>query len=168
MNSEGEQGSLPLATIIHDHAPPCPAETKAALTRFLVENVIHPLQAAPLWDRLTSAAVVHTEVPLGGRVAVVDPATSTLTGEYDATADLVLEHPDGSWEIVDLKLALGTLTAADRNRFALQVALYGALLNPAVDEEITATVQVLGVAQDSHILYCANLRWRAVDSPSCD
>lgn len=138
-----------LDTVIRNHASSCPATTQAHLKPFLRDNVVKPLQATPLWERLQSAATVHTEVPLGGRVSVPDPATSKLTFEFDATADLVLQQPDGTWEIVDFKLTLGDVTETDQNHFKRQIALYQALLAPTVNTEIDTTVQILGVEQAS-------------------
>jgi hypothetical protein len=72
-----------------------------------------------------------------------------LTFELDGVADVVLAEADGSWHIIELKITFAPLTAATRDRYRTQVAMYGHLLERYVDGEVTTAVEALGVDRDS-------------------
>ena len=66
-------------------------------------QMVQRFLASDLWQRITTARRVHTEVPVAAYAPTASaktPAPDTLTR---GVVDLLLQDPDGSWHLVDYK-----------------------------------------------------------------
>jgi predicted RecB family nuclease len=111
---------------------------------FIHEQILPSFLDSACWAKISHAEQVHIEKPLPGRVRV-----DQIEFEFDGNGDLVLRNPDGTWEIIDLKITLTDLTANAKRRYALQVATYRYLLQKYVEEAVETSIEVFGVHRDT-------------------
>jgi ATP-dependent helicase/nuclease subunit A len=82
-------------------------------------------------------------VPLRGEYAFDDH-----TVEVEGQADLVLQLPDDSWQVVDLKIALTDPNAATKERYRLQTSMYDDLLGRTLDGDVLSAVETVGATAE--------------------
>jgi predicted RecB family nuclease len=111
---------------------------------FIHKQILPSFLDSACWEKISHAEQVHIEKPLPGQVRV-----DQIEFEFDGNGDIVLRHPDGTWEIIDLKITLTDLTANAKRRYALQVATYRYLLQKYVEEAVETSIEVFGVHRDS-------------------
>lgn len=146
----GPLGDIPVESIadgvIDRHLPDIPASTADGIVQFVTSTVLQQIRTSEFWDRLTDAEAVYLEKSVPGRIRV-----EGVEFELDGMADIVLNHSDGSWEVVDLKIALGGLESTSRDRYRLQTHTYARLLSRYVDAPVTTRLEVFGVDRHSVI-----------------
>lgn len=130
--------------IIDKQSGTLPAETRGNLTTFLSACVVPQLVDSDCWTRILNADRVYTEKSLAGKIRLNDVAF-----EFDGTSDVVLKQSDGSWEIIDLKIALGSLLSETETRYRLQTLAYRQLLQQEVTEPIRCSLEVFGAERST-------------------
>jgi ATP-dependent helicase/nuclease subunit A len=83
-----------------------------------------------------------------------DSVDGGLEVEVQGQADFVYRMPDGSWHVVDLKVALAEVTPDTWRRYQLQVTTYAWLLEAedGVNEPVIRVVQTVGAVTDRTVL----------------
>jgi len=129
-----------ISTHLRDH----PTTAQEGVQEFIHKQILPSFLDSACWEKISHAEQVHIEKPLPGRVRV-----DQIEFEFDGNGDLVLRNPDGTWEIIDLKITLTDLTANAKRRYALQVATYRYLLQTYVEGAVETSIEVFGVCRDT-------------------
>ena len=129
-----------IETALDVHGPPASQAEREGLRAFLEEYVLSDLVDSELWVAVQQAQAVYTEVPVRGEFALDGTPV-----EVDGQADLVVQQPDGSWEVLDLKVALTEPNTALKDRYRTQVGLYADLVERLVDGSVEGRIETLGV-----------------------
>lgn len=130
---ELETVSGPVASIL-DHcldvyATHLSEDDRAVVHSFLAKTVIPQFVTSALRERLDRAEAVYAETKLEG-VITVDGVEIEVHGQ----GDIVCRHPDGSWTVDDVKVALAPVT--DAPRYQVQLATYEWVLQQQLGEDV--------------------------------
>ena len=132
--------------IVDELAPQIDASEREGMYAFF-ERVLEGILDSDLWTEITNpATVVRVDHPIDGLVTV-DDVEIELHGE----ADIVVDHPDGSRHVADLKIALAPLSDTSQQRYELQVAAYAYLFDKSHSGETRTrgTVETFGVDRNT-------------------
>jgi ATP-dependent helicase/nuclease subunit A len=129
--------------VLKQHLDDCTTSTRQQVAAWLETTVCQQLHESDCWQQITTADRVMTESPLPGH-----PAVDDIRFELDGAADILLDTGAG-WHVIELKLTLGDLRPATRDRYTHQAATYKALLAPQVDGPVTASVEAVGASRAS-------------------
>ena len=147
-SGETDLGDVPVESIaegvIDRHFPDIPDSTARDIVQFVTSTVLPQIRTSEFWNRLTDAEAVYLEKSVPGRIRV-----EGVEFELDGMADIVLRHSDGSWEVVDLKIALGEVESTSRDRYKLQTRTYAKLLSRYVNGPVSTCLEVFGVDRHS-------------------
>ncbi|PGF17204.1 exonuclease V subunit beta [Natrinema sp. CBA1119] len=140
-----------IAEELHRHGPPANEAERDGLIEFLTEFVLPNFLASELWSQLEQAAEIYVEKRLRGHVRRDD-----VEFEIEGQADVVMQNPDGSWVITDIKIALTELTTETQRRYRTQISWYASLLaaENSVEGPITCAIETFGAVtnrRDSQI-----------------
>ncbi|OIB56151.1 UvrD-helicase domain-containing protein [Natrialba sp. SSL1] len=131
---ELETVSGPVALILEDcldtYAAHLSDGDRAVVHSFLAETVIPQFATSALRERVDRAEAVYGETKLEG-VITVDGVKIEVRGQ----GDIVCRHPDGSWTVDDVKVALAAIT--DAPRYQVQLATYEWVLQQQLGEDVT-------------------------------
>lgn len=132
---------------LHNYGPPANEAERNGLVEFLTQFVLPDVATSELWKQLEHADSVIVEKPLRGHVNC-----SGVEFEIEGQADILLEHPDGSWTIVDTKIALTDVNTETQHRYETQVSCYATLLNEehGVEGPITCVIETFGAVTDRY------------------
>ena len=130
---------------LHNHGPPASQTERDGLVEFLSKFVLPDIAGSKLWEQLERAERISVEKPLRRHIR-----RGGVEFEIEGQADFVLQNPDGSWTIIDTKIALTDMTSKTRRRYEIQVSCYATLLaaESSVDEPINCAIETFGAVTD--------------------
>ena len=121
------------------HLQQLPDAARSGVRRFILETVLPQFHRSACYEKLQRATRVYTEKPLPGRLRV-----DGVEHEFDGHADVVVTYPDGSWDIIEFKLAFRPMAPELYERYQLQVATYANLLRQYVTTPVRTSIEVFG------------------------
>ena len=125
------------------HGPPASKTEREGLWAFFTECVVPDLLDSQLWADFKRANKAFTEVPVRGEYAFDGGCI-----EVEGQADFVLQLPDGSWQVIDLKVTLTEPNDETRDRYRTQVSMYTDLFGSTVESEIESAVETVGATAE--------------------
>ncbi|WP_277543639.1 UvrD-helicase domain-containing protein [Haloarcula laminariae] len=124
-----------------------PHTVRSGLRQFINQQVLPQLANSPLWTRVRVAQRVFTDEPAETLLRVTGGEV-----EIHGEIDLLLELPDSTWFVEEIKTALAPFTQQAVERYKLQAGLYATALarqQPSASG-INASITVVGVRSEQY------------------
>lgn len=146
-----QENNTALQTILNNtiqrHCNNVDHDERQQLNNFIHDTIIPDFLNSQTWHQIQTADEVYVETPLRAHIKQINTEY-----EIDGQADIILQQPNDTWNIIDLKTTLTTPTTQTRRQYQLQVTLYADLLQrqTQVSNPVNVAIQTLG-AESSYL-----------------